>query len=88
MIRRFFLAHPRSVGESYWRHARVAIAFGCTMIASGLACLVHAALPELFQRTASDAVRKLYGRMKVREPGCAAGRLAEAEPVWQLEYEI
>src|SRR3954470_15191116 len=64
MIDRFFLSHPRSVGESYGAHAATASRFGFTMILGGAACVVHAVLPFLFVRTASDTVKTLYGRMK------------------------
>jgi hypothetical protein len=88
MIDRFFLAHPRSVGESYAEHAATAGRFGVSMIVGGAACLVHAALPSLFARTASDTVKKLYAQMKARQPAFSQDRPAFQQPEWQIEYEI
>jgi hypothetical protein len=68
MFDRLFLDHPRSVGESYAEHARVAGRFGVTMILGGIGCLVHAAVPALCRRTGSDTVRRLHARLSGREP--------------------
>jgi len=88
MIDRFFLSHPRSVGESYGEHAATASRFGFTMIVGGAACVVHAVLPFLFARTASDAVKRLYSQMLARQPGMTARKPAYEQPEWQIEYEI
>jgi Family of unknown function (DUF6356) len=63
MIRRLFLAHPESVGESYFEHLRVAGAFGLTMIFGGLKALVHAVLPTMCETSGSDTVRRLHNIM-------------------------
>jgi hypothetical protein len=88
MIERFFLSHPRSVGESYGEHAATAARFGFTMIVGGAACVVHAIFPALFPRTASDRVKTLYAQMKARQPAFAQTRPAFQQPEWQIEYEI
>lgn len=88
MIDRIFLSHPRSVGESYGAHAATAARFGLTMVGGGIACLVHAVVPALFARTASDSVKRLYERMKARQPAFAEQRPAFHRPEWQIEYEI
>jgi hypothetical protein len=59
MLRRMFLDHPRSVGESYAQHAGFAFAVGLRMIGAGLACLLHGLLPFLFVRTGSQCIREL-----------------------------
>lgn len=59
MIERIFLAHPRSVDESYGEHFSVAFGFGAQMVTGGLACIVHAFIPALFERTASKTVKSL-----------------------------
>ena len=51
--------HLREAGESYGQHFSVAAGFGLRMIGGGLACLVHAVLPFLFERTGSETVRGL-----------------------------
>lgn len=86
MIDRIFLSHPRSVGESYGEHAAVATKFGATMVVGGLACMIHAVLPSVFPRVASDRVKRLYSQMVARQP--AMHRPAYDEPEWQIEYEI
>jgi hypothetical protein len=88
MIDRIFLSHPRSVGESYGEHAATAARFGITMMIGGAACVVHAFIPAVFPRTASDRVKKLYTQMKARQPAFAQTRPAFQEPEWQIEYEI
>nr|WP_315462529.1 DUF6356 family protein [uncultured Sphingomonas sp.] len=63
MLDRLFLAHPRTVQESYGEHLVVASSFGLTMIAAGMACMVHALVPGLFERTGSRAIQHLHDRM-------------------------
>lgn len=86
MFDRLFLSHPRSVGESYTEHAGVAARFGVTMVIGGAACILHAFIPAIFPRTASDRVKKLYAQMVARQPNLR--RPAFEEPEWQIEYEI
>lgn len=88
MIDRYFLSHPRSVGESYPQHAATAFSFGAHMIAGGCAAMIHGVFPSLCTRTASNTVKALYGRMKSRQPNFAEQPPAFTEPNWQLEYEI
>lgn len=63
MIRRLFLDHPASVGESYPEHFGVASRFGARLIAGGLGALLHAVFPSLCQTTGSDTVAALHARM-------------------------
>ena len=58
-----FTEHPASVGETYGEHMVAAGGFGRDLIIAGLACLVHAALPFLFVRTASNSVNDLHDRL-------------------------
>lgn len=71
MLDRWFLEHPRSVGESYWEHQRAAFSFGAAMFRGSLACFVHGLVPSLFLSTGSSMVRRLHDRMvvnRVRTP--------------------
>ena len=61
---RAFLDHPRSLGESYWQHHKRALGFGTAMIAGGIACVIHALVPALFERTASTTVLRLHEFMR------------------------
>jgi len=62
---RAFTDHPASVGETYSEHLLRAACFGVRMIAAGIACLVHALLPFLFEHTGSAAITELNDRMVV-----------------------
>lgn len=87
-LQRLFLDHPRSIGEGYLEHARVAGRFGAEMVTGGLACLVHAAVPGLFARTASERVKSLYAQMRSRQPNLARQPLDHEDSAWLPEYEI
>ena len=63
MIKKLFLEHPASVGESYLEHASFAARFGWTMFVGSLACFVHALVPALCPSTGSAAVIKLHERL-------------------------
>ncbi|PWE34194.1 hypothetical protein DDZ14_00295 [Maritimibacter sp. 55A14] len=66
MISRIFLDHPQSVNESYLQHARFALRFALSLLAAGLAALIHAVLPFLFEKTASRIVADLHARTQAR----------------------
>jgi len=63
MIERFFLRHPRSIGESYGEHFLVALSFAVSMLIGGLALVVHAVVPGLFVRNGSQTISNLHDRM-------------------------
>lgn len=62
MITRVFLDHPRKVDESYFGHALFALRFAGLLAAAAGAALVHAVIPSLCERTASDIVASLYAK--------------------------
>jgi hypothetical protein len=62
-IRHLFTDHPTEVGETYGEHCLVALSFGGGLFKAALACAVHAFLPFLFERTASNIIRELHHRM-------------------------
>jgi hypothetical protein len=66
MFRRLFLSHPQQAGESYLQHQRVALSFALPLLAAGLAAVIHALVPGLYERTAGDMIRKLYERLESR----------------------
>ena len=86
MMQRWFADHPRSVGESYAEHFRAAARYGLAMVSGGLACLLHALVPALFERTGSRTVKRLYAEMAARQPSQL--RPAHEDPRWRPEYEI
>jgi hypothetical protein len=63
MMKHFFTEHPASVGESYSEHFAFAIGVGSRMVAGGLACMLHAVLPEFCKTTGSRTIRELALRL-------------------------
>ena len=61
-----FLAHPRRVGETYFEHQKVACSFSIRLLLAGVACLIHAVVPGLFERAASSTVFALRDEMERR----------------------
>ena len=66
MFHRLFLAHPKSVGEGYFQHQRVALSFALPLLAAGFAAAIHALVPAVFERTAGDIIRALHDRLERR----------------------
>lgn len=62
----YFSRHLDSVGETYFQHARHALGFALRMFLGSLACLAHALVPFLFERTGSAVIRTLHDRMVVQ----------------------
>ena len=77
-----FTRHPASVGETYGEHLGMAASFGWRMVAGGLACLVHAVFPFLFEYTASRHIRCLHEQMvlKRHRPERLEARPAHVNP--------
>jgi hypothetical protein len=66
MLRRLFIEHPSSVGESYGQHAQFATLTGLRMICGGLACVIHGLFPFMFVKTGSRCIRELHASLDVR----------------------
>jgi hypothetical protein len=79
---KLFTDHPATVGETYWQHLASAWGFSWRMMLASLACLIHALLPFLFERTGSRAIVQLHDRMVVnrqRQAEAGAPRGAATE---------
>jgi hypothetical protein len=63
MLRKLFVEHPQSVGESYFEHMGVAFSFGFSMMGAALACIIHGFVPGLFKSTGSKAIIGLHDRL-------------------------
>ena len=61
-LSRLFNDHPQSVDETYFEHMRFAGAFSGKLFLAGMAALVHAILPFLFEKTASSMISDMYAR--------------------------
>ena len=84
MIRRLFLDHPASVGESYGEHFRVATSFGLTMVAGGIGAILHGFLPFLCTSTGSDTINALHARLVAKR----AAKRAETAQMRTVDYVI
>jgi hypothetical protein len=51
--------HLQAAGETYFEHLAFASLVGLIAVGAGLACLIHALIPALCQRTCSSTVRLL-----------------------------
>jgi hypothetical protein len=49
-------AHLAEVGESYFEHLRFALLVGALAVGAGLACMLHAVVPGICQKTCSRTV--------------------------------
>jgi hypothetical protein len=72
VFHRLFIAHPRTVGETYAEHFRFAGRFGLTMIWGGLCALVHALVPGWCVTTGSDTITRLNRIMADQRRGKGA----------------
>ena len=77
-LHRLFLSHPATVDETYGEHFTVALGFALRLIGAGLAALVHAIIPCLFETTASRMIREMHGRIVNRGHQLAARVETEA----------
>lgn len=84
MFRRLFLDHPASVGENYAEHFGVASRFGVTMIAGGIAALIHGILPFAFKTTGSRTIIRLHREIAEKRAATAAA----TDQVKTVEYVI
>lgn len=64
----FFTKHPHSVGETYFEHLCFASGFGFSMMWGGIACLLHAIFPFIFQKTGSNMLLKMAHNYVERMP--------------------
>ena len=67
--------HLAEIGESYSEHLSFAARSGGTMIAAGIACIVHGVAPFLFTTTGSDSVATLVERFAARRAATARRRM-------------
>ena len=67
-MKNIFTDHPKSLGESYFKHFYSAFLFGFNMVIGGLACIIHAFLPFLFKKTGSNILIKMTHRFIERMP--------------------
>lgn len=66
-----FFAHPRSVGETWWQHAKAALHISFQAACASGEALVHALVPCLCTRSASARVAALARLCEGRLPKAA-----------------
>ena len=59
-VSRIFLDHPASVEESYFEHLIFAGRFAIRLLFAASAAFVHALIPCLFEKTASNLIKKMH----------------------------
>ena len=81
ILDRLFLAHPRTVDESYLEHCAFAFRIGSRLLMAGSAALVHAIVPYLCETTASRIILAMNADIVARRAranqGADPGRTAE-----------
>ncbi|USG59860.1 DUF6356 family protein [Sneathiella marina] len=58
-----FTEHPSSVNETYVEHMEMSATFSFWLFVAGFCALVHAVFPFMFEKTGSNIISKLHGRM-------------------------
>ena len=66
MLKKLFIDHPASVDESYGEHMLFALRFAGLLFLAGAAALIHAIIPGLCKKTASQLIRRMYARIEFR----------------------
>jgi len=79
ILQRLFLSHPQSIDESYGEHFLFALGFAARLFGAGLAALVHAIIPCLFETTASRMIREMHDRITRRAHALPPAELQPAE---------
>ena len=71
-LERLFLAHPRSVGESYLEHSGFAFRMALRLLGAGTAALIHAVVPCLCETTASRIIASMHSEIVTRRAQAAS----------------
>lgn len=74
---RVFLAHPRTVDETYLEHCGFAFRIGSRLLLAGAAALVHAIVPCLCETTASRIILALNAGIVARRAKAASPQATE-----------
>ena len=61
-----FTEHPKQNGETYFQHLRCAATYGLSMVFSGIAAIIHAVFPFIFETAASDCAKKVITEVERR----------------------
>ena len=53
------MTHLEEQGETYFEHMHHAASLGFLLVTTGLKCLVHAAIPDLYTKSVSSKLEKI-----------------------------
>ena len=67
MMENIFTKHPKEVGETYLQHGIQSIRYSLTFLFLFTIALIHAILPFLFKKIASDIVCDMSEHMECRK---------------------
>ena len=81
-LEKWFVEHPRSVNETYLQHFAMASRFAWLLLVASMRCLVHARIPFLCERAASESVHKLSDDMGKNRVQRQTSATKSAEPAW------
>ena len=65
-VKQLMLAHPEALNETYFQHLRHAMGYARRLLAASFCAFIHALLPFLFEKTASNTIKTMYGEMTAR----------------------
>ena len=66
VAQKILFEHPASVGEGYFEHMRFASTFAFGLFVAAGAAVIHALIPCLCEKTASNKIKELYGKIHNR----------------------
>ena len=66
-MKNIFTKHPNEVGETYVQHGLSAMRYSLTCLFLFVIAFIHAILPFLFKKTASDIVCEMSSDMECRK---------------------
>ena len=61
-----FTEHPKSMNETYLQHLLCASTYGVRMVFVGVAAIIHAIFPFLFETTTSDLAKEIVSNVDER----------------------
>ena len=65
-MKNIFIKHPNEVGETYLQHGYQSMRYSLTFLFLFAIAFIHAILPFLFKKTASDIVCEMSEHMECR----------------------
>lgn len=71
-LKQHFTEHPASVDETYFEHFKVAARFARGLTIAAGAAAVHAVIPSMCTKTASERIRELHSEMTAGKRGATS----------------